>query len=118
MTVASLDLLIAGWNLDVVAIYEKFVTAYAIKQYPAEPHAHAYLIELYAQKGEPIDAAARAARAAIAENRRRRRGVGRHNEGSRRQQHHPLDNTCCRITGAPRRGLVAGGRSTQDEAGA
>ena len=37
----------------------------AVKQYPAEPHAHAYVVELLAQKGEPIDAAARAARTAI-----------------------------------------------------
>jgi hypothetical protein len=46
------------------AEYERLVLE-AVKQYPAEPHAHAYVLELLAQKGEPLDAAARAARAAI-----------------------------------------------------
>ena len=46
------------------AEYEKLVRD-AVTRYPAEPHAHSYLIALLASKGEPIDAAARAARAAI-----------------------------------------------------
>ena len=44
--------------------YERLVRE-AVKQYPAEPHAHAYVLELLAQKGEPLDAAARTARTAI-----------------------------------------------------
>lgn len=46
------------------AEYERLVRD-AVVRYPAEPYAHAYLLALLAQKGEPIDAAARAARATI-----------------------------------------------------
>jgi len=46
------------------AEYERLVRE-AAGRYPAEPLAHAYLLALLAGKGEPIDAAARAARAAI-----------------------------------------------------
>ena len=44
--------------------YERLVRE-AAARYPAEPLAHAYLLALLAGKGEPIDAAARAARAGI-----------------------------------------------------
>jgi hypothetical protein len=37
----------------------------SVTRYPAEPQAHAYLLGLLATSGEPIEAAARAARAAI-----------------------------------------------------
>lgn len=53
---------IAGSNQP--AEYERLVREGAA-QYPAEPLAHAYLIALLAGRGEPIDAAARAARGAI-----------------------------------------------------
>jgi hypothetical protein len=52
------------FGLNQPAEYERLVRE-AVAQYPAEPHAHAYLLVLLAEKGEPIDAAARAARAAI-----------------------------------------------------
>ena len=44
--------------------YERLVRA-AVKQYPAEPHAHAYLMALLAERSQPLEAAAAAARAAI-----------------------------------------------------
>ena len=46
------------------AEYEQLIRA-AVKQYPAEPYAHSYLLALLAEKGQPIAAAAAAARAAI-----------------------------------------------------
>jgi hypothetical protein len=51
-------------GVDRPAEYERLVRA-AVKQYPAEPYAHSYLLALFAQKGQPIEAAAAAARAAI-----------------------------------------------------
>jgi len=51
-------------GVDRPAEYERLVRE-AVTRYPAEPHAHAYLLSLLAQKGQPIDAAAKAARAAI-----------------------------------------------------
>lgn len=51
-------------GLNRPAEYERLVLE-GVKQFPAEPFAHAYLLEVLAKKGEPIDAAARAARAAI-----------------------------------------------------
>ena len=51
-------------GLNQPAEYERLVRE-AAAQYPAEPLAHAYLLALLAGKGEPIAAAARAARAAI-----------------------------------------------------
>lgn len=44
--------------------YERLVRE-AVIRYPAEPYAHGYLLALLAERGQPIDAAARAARAAI-----------------------------------------------------
>jgi hypothetical protein len=44
--------------------YERLVGE-GVTRYPAEPLAHAYLLAVLATKGEPIEAAARAARAAI-----------------------------------------------------
>lgn len=46
------------------AEYERLVRE-AVTRYPAEPQAHAYLLSLLAQQGQPIEAAAAAARAAI-----------------------------------------------------
>jgi hypothetical protein len=46
------------------AEYERLVRE-GITRFPAEPLAHAYLLALLATKGEPIETAARAARAAI-----------------------------------------------------
>lgn len=51
-------------GVDRPAEYERLVRE-AVARYPAEPQAHAYLIALLAQQGQPIDAAAGAARAAI-----------------------------------------------------
>jgi hypothetical protein len=51
-------------GLNQPAEYERLVRE-GVAQDPAEPDAHAYLLALLAEKGEPIDAAARAARAAI-----------------------------------------------------
>jgi hypothetical protein len=51
-------------GLNRPADYERLVRE-GLARYPAEPHAHAYLLEILAAKGEPIEAAARAARAAI-----------------------------------------------------
>jgi hypothetical protein len=51
-------------GLDRPAEYERLVRE-GVTRYPAEPLAHRYLLVLLATKGEPIDAAARAARAAI-----------------------------------------------------
>jgi hypothetical protein len=51
-------------GVDRPAEYERLVRE-EVTRYPAEPHAHAYLLSLLAQKGQPIDAAAKAARAAI-----------------------------------------------------
>lgn len=51
-------------GLNQPAEYERLVRE-AIVRYPAEPLAHAYLLALLGGKGEPIEAAARAARAAI-----------------------------------------------------
>lgn len=51
-------------GLNRPAEYERLVRA-SIKLYPAEPLAHAYLLEVLATKGEPIETAARAARSAI-----------------------------------------------------
>ena len=51
-------------GVDRPAEYERLVRE-AVARYPAEPHAHAYLIALLAQQGQPIAAAAGAARAAI-----------------------------------------------------
>ena len=51
-------------GVDRPAEYERLVRE-AVTRYPAEPHAHAYLLELLAQQGHAIDAAAAAARAAI-----------------------------------------------------
>lgn len=51
-------------GLDRPAEYERLVRE-GVARYPAEPLAHAYLLELLATKGEPIEPAARAARAAI-----------------------------------------------------
>jgi hypothetical protein len=48
------------------AEYARLVRA-GVTRFPAEPQAHGYLLALIAAKGEPIDAAARAARAAIPE---------------------------------------------------
>ena len=44
--------------------YERLVRE-AVARHPTEPLAHAYLLQLLATKGEPIEAAARAARAAL-----------------------------------------------------
>ena len=44
--------------------YERLVRE-GVKRYPAEPHAHSYLIAMLADANQPIDAAAAAARAAI-----------------------------------------------------
>ena len=46
------------------AEYERLVGE-ALARYPADPFAHAFAITLLARKGEPIDGAVRAARAAI-----------------------------------------------------
>lgn len=46
------------------AEYERLVRE-AAARYPADPYAQAYLLALLAQQGQPIDAAAAAARAAI-----------------------------------------------------
>ena len=46
------------------ADYERLVRE-AVKRYPAEPYAHAYLIAMLAERNQPIEAAAAAARAAI-----------------------------------------------------
>jgi hypothetical protein len=51
-------------GLDRPAEYERLVRE-AVTRYPAEPLAHADLLKVLATKGEPIEAAARAARAAI-----------------------------------------------------
>jgi hypothetical protein len=51
-------------GLDRPAEYERLVGE-GLRRHPAEPLAHAYVIFLLARKGEPIDGAARAARAAI-----------------------------------------------------
>lgn len=51
-------------GLNRPAEYERLVRA-SITRYPAEPLAHAYLLEILATKGEPIEPAARAARAAM-----------------------------------------------------
>jgi hypothetical protein len=51
-------------GVDRPAEYERLVRE-AVVRYPAEPHAHAYLLALLAQQGQPIDAAAGTARAAI-----------------------------------------------------
>lgn len=51
-------------GLNRPAEYERLVRA-SITRYPAEPLAHAYLLEILATKGEPIAPAARAARAAM-----------------------------------------------------
>jgi hypothetical protein len=37
----------------------------AVKQYPANPYAHGYMLTMLADRGQPIDSAATAARAAI-----------------------------------------------------
>lgn len=49
------------------ADYERLVHE-AVKRHPAEPLAHGYLIALLAERNQPIDAAATAARAAIPRN--------------------------------------------------
>jgi hypothetical protein len=49
---------------DRPAEYERLIRE-AVVRYPAEPHAHSYLLSLLAQQGKPIDAAAAAARAAL-----------------------------------------------------
>jgi hypothetical protein len=51
-------------ELNRPAEYERLV-AEGLKRHPADPFAQAYVITLLARKGEPIDGAARAARAAI-----------------------------------------------------
>jgi hypothetical protein len=51
-------------GLNQPAEYERLVRE-GVARYPAEPLAHAYLLEFLAGKGESIDAAARAARAGI-----------------------------------------------------
>ena len=51
-------------GLNRPAEYERLVRE-GLARYPAEPLAHAYLLEVLATKGEPIEAAARAARVAI-----------------------------------------------------
>jgi hypothetical protein len=52
------------FGLDRPAEYERLVRE-SVQRYPAEPLAHAALLKVLATKGEPIEAAARAARAAI-----------------------------------------------------
>lgn len=44
--------------------YERLVRE-AVKNYPADPYAHAYMLTMLADRGQPIAAAAKAARAAI-----------------------------------------------------
>lgn len=51
-------------GVDRPAEYERLVRE-AVTKYPAEPHAHAYLLYILANKGQSIDVAAKAARAAI-----------------------------------------------------
>ena len=51
-------------GLNRPAEHERLVRE-GVARYPAEPFAHASLLEVLATKGEPIEAAARAARAAI-----------------------------------------------------
>lgn len=51
-------------ELNRPAEYERLVGE-GLKRHPADPFAHAYVIMLLARKGEPIDGAVRAARAAI-----------------------------------------------------
>jgi hypothetical protein len=51
-------------GLNQPAEYERLVRE-AVARCPAEPLAHAYLLQVLATKGEPIEAAARAARAAM-----------------------------------------------------
>jgi hypothetical protein len=51
-------------GLNQPAEYERLVRE-AVARCPAEPLAHAYLLQVLATKGEPIEAAARAARAAL-----------------------------------------------------
>lgn len=51
-------------ELNRPAEYERLVGE-GLKRHPADPFAHAYLIALLARKGEPIDGAVHAARAAL-----------------------------------------------------
>jgi hypothetical protein len=51
-------------GLDRPAEYERLVHE-SVKRFPAAPDAHAYLIELLARKGAPLDGAVRAALAAL-----------------------------------------------------
>jgi hypothetical protein len=51
-------------GLDRPAEFERLVRE-GVRRYPADPLAHGYLLAVLATKGEPIEAAARAARAAI-----------------------------------------------------
>jgi hypothetical protein len=51
-------------GLNRPAEYERLVRE-AVARHPAEPLAHAYLLQVLATRGEPIEAAARAARAAM-----------------------------------------------------
>jgi hypothetical protein len=51
-------------GVDRPAEYEQLVRE-AVKKYPADPYAHAYMLTMLADRGQPIEAAAKAARAAI-----------------------------------------------------
>jgi hypothetical protein len=51
-------------GVDRPAEYERLVREGVVK-YPADPYAHGYMITMLAGKGQPIDAAVKAARAAI-----------------------------------------------------
>lgn len=64
LMVRSLIDLHGAIGLDRPAEYERLVRD-GVARYPAEPLAHAYFLALLASKGEPIEAAARAARAGI-----------------------------------------------------
>ena len=64
MDMRSLIELYGVIGLNRPAEHERLVRE-GVARYPAEPLAHAYLLEVLATKGEPIEAAARAARAAI-----------------------------------------------------
>ena len=64
LTMRSLIDLYGFFGLDRPADYERLVRE-GVARYPAEPLAHGYLLQVLATKGEPIEAAARAARAAI-----------------------------------------------------
>ena len=64
MTLRSLIDLHGVIGLNRPAEYERLIRE-AVARHPTEPLAHAYLLQVLATKGEPIEAAARAARAAL-----------------------------------------------------